>query len=329
MPALRPAVIAAVSSARRRQTSYDMKLGDTLQRTCRQMSRYLWIIRVALLALAASLASGGRPASAHDGLAERIAALSAQIAQSPSSPSLLVKRAELYRENRQWNEALADLDRAERIDPTIAIVNLVRAHVHLERKNWQAAADAATRFISRQPDHADARVVRARAYAELGRRQAAAADFTSALAVRPQPDLYIERAKALEGPGHDALEQALRSLDEGLARLGQIVTLELGAIDLELRLNRYDAALARLDGITARAPRKDTWLARRGAILERAGRPEDARAAYRAALDSLSSQSARIQQTRASVTLADELRADIGRLDRTPVAVSARQKRSR
>lgn len=59
--------------------------------------------------------------------------------------------------------------------------------------------------------------------------------------------------------------------------------------------------MARLDGITARAPRKDTWLARRGAILERAERPEEARAAYRAALDSLTSQSARIQQTRASV----------------------------
>jgi len=283
----------------------------------------------ALFAIAACLAPGGRVVSAHDGLAERIAALSAQIAQSPSSPSLLVKRAELYRENRQWSEALADLERAERIDPTIAIVNLVRAHVHLERKDWPAAADAATRFISRQPDHAGARVVRARAYAQLGRRLAAAEDFTSALAVRPQPDLYIERAKALAGLGRDGLEQALRSLDGGLGRLGPVVTLELEAIDLELRLNRYDAALTRLGGITVRAQRKDSWLARRGAILERAGRPEEARAAYREALDSLSSQSMRIQQTRASVTLADDLRADIERLDRKLVAVSERQKRSR
>ena len=131
------------------------------------------------------------------------------------------------------------------------------------------------------------------------------------------------------GPGRDAIEQALRSLDEGLARLGPIVTLELEAIDLELRLNRHDAALARLDGITARAPRKDSWLARRGAILERAGRPDQARAAYRAALDSLTSQSERIQQTRASATLAEELRADIERLDRKLTVTSDRPKRSR
>jgi len=290
---------------------------DTLNTpgTLQPVRRTRRIVGIALLVVAL-LGASGWIAFAHEGLAERIAALSTQIAQSPSSPSLFVKRAELYRENRQWSEALADLDRAERIDPTIANVSLVRAHVYFERKNWKAAADAATRFISRQPDHADARVVRARAYAQLGRRQEAAADFTSALVVRPQPELYIERAKALEGPGRDALGQALRSLDDGLARLGPIVTLELEAIDLELRLNRYDGALARLDGITARAARKDTWLARRGTILERAGRHEAARAAYRAALDSLSSQSDRIQQTRASMTLAEELRADIERLDR-------------
>jgi tetratricopeptide (TPR) repeat protein len=281
-----------------------------------------------MFAIAASIA-GGRLASAHDGLAARIAALSAQIAQSPSSPSLYIKRAELYRENRQWTEALADLDRAERIDPTIAISNLVRAHVQFDRRNWQAAVDAAARFLERQPDHADAHVVRARAHARLGRRQPAAADFTSALAVRAQPDIYIERARVLAEGGQASLEQAVQGLDEGIGRLGAIVTLELEAIDLELRLNRYDAALARLDRITARAPRKDSWLARRGAILERAGRPDQALAAYRAALDSISRQSERMQQTRASVTLAAELRAGIERLDRKLVGVSDGHKRSR
>ena len=281
-----------------------------------------------MLAIVASIA-GGRIAWAHDGLAARIAALSAQIAQSPSSPSLYITRAELYRENRQWTDALADLERAERIDPTIAISNLVRAHVNLDRRNWQAAVDAASRFLARQPDHADAHVIRARAYARLGRRQPAAADFTSALAVRALPDIYIERARVQAQGSHASLEQAVQGLDEGIGRLGAIVTLELEAIDLELRLSRHDAALARLDRVTTRAPRKDSWLARRGAILERAGRPDQALAAYRAALDALSRQSERIQQTRASVTLAAELRADIDRLDRKHIVLSDGHKRSR
>lgn len=272
-------------------------------------------IRAAALGLAC-LVGGGRPASAHDGLGARIAALSAQIVQSPSSPSLYLKRAELYRENRQWTEALADLDRTERIDPAMAVVHLVRAHVNVDRRNWEAAVDSASKFLARQPDHADAHLVRARAYAQQGRKQQAAADFTSALAVRPSPDVYIERARALSSGARAPLEDAVRGLDEGMARLGPIVTLELEAIDLEMRLNRYDSALARVDRIAARTPRKESWLARRGAILERAGRGDEARAAYRAALDSIAAQSERIQQTRASKALAADLRADLERLDR-------------
>jgi tetratricopeptide (TPR) repeat protein len=270
----------------------------------------------AAVSIALLLLGGGR-LLAHDGLAARIAALSAQIAQSPSSPSLFIKRAELYRENRQWTEAIADLDRAERIDPAIALANLVRAHVNFDRGQWQGAIDSSSRFLEHQPDHVDALIVRARAAAKLGRRQPAAADFTRALTGRPSPDIYIERARVLAPGGSSSIGQAIAGLDEGIARLGPIVTLELEAIDLEVQLKRYDAALARLDGIAARSPRKESWLARRGAILERAGRPEEASAAYRAALDSLSGQSDRIQQTRASMTLAAGLRADLERLNRS------------
>ena len=128
--------------------------------------------------------------------------------------------------------------------------------------------------------------------------------------------------------GGDGLTRALHSLDEGIVRLGPIVTLELEAIEVELRLNRYDAALARVDRISAQTPRKDSWLARRGAILERAGRLDEAHAAYRAALDAATSQPERIQHTGASMALVARLRADIARLDGR-VNASHGQKRSR
>jgi tetratricopeptide (TPR) repeat protein len=277
----------------------------------------LRVARAAIRLVIAAVVSGGDAVIAHDSLTARIAALSAQVAQSPSSPSLYIKRAELYRENRQWTEAIADLDRAERIDSTVGLANLVRAHVNSDRGQWQGAIDAASRFLERQPDHIDALVLRARAATKLGRPQAAAADFTRALSGRPSPDLYIERARVLAAIGPTSIEQAITGLDEGIARLGPIVTLELEAIDLETRLKRYDAALARVDAIVARSPRKESWLARRGAILELAGRRAEATAAYQSALDSLSSQSDRIQQTRASTALAADLRANLQRLNRS------------
>jgi len=261
----------------------------------------------ALFLLAPSLA-------AHDGLAEQIAALSVQIAASPANPELFVKRGELYRATRQYPQALADLDRAARLDPAFAAADLVRTYVCLDIGEYRSAADAATRFLTRQPGHAGALVARARALVKLGRVQDAAVDFTRALEAQPQPDVYIERARAAATAGPAAIEAALRGLDDGIRRLGPIVTLELEAMDIELRLAHYDAALARLDRVSAQAARKESWLARRGAILESAGRLDQARLAYQAALAAARSLPAWTQQTAASSALIERLRIDLTRL---------------
>ena len=73
-------------------------------------------------------------------------------------------------------------------------------------------------------------------------------------------------------------------LDEGLERLSGPVTLQIYAIDLELTRGHHDAALVRVDRIAATSPRKESWLVRRGEILEQAGRPVEARKAYDDAL---------------------------------------------
>jgi tetratricopeptide (TPR) repeat protein len=227
---------------------------------------------------------------------------------------VLIRRAELYREARQWQQALADLNRAEHLDPTRPGPDLVRAHVFLDARNWTDAIAAATRFLARQPRDADALIVRGRAQAGVGSSHAAIADFSLALEERPLPEVYIDRARVSAGLGRGGLEEAVTGLDAGIARLGPIVTLELEAVDAELRLKRYDAALARLDRVSAHASRKDSWLARRGAVLEHAGRLDEARATYRAALDSANSQPDSIRKTRASLALTDRLRDDIDRL---------------
>lgn len=269
---------------------------------------------VCVLTIAGVLALWVSLAFAHDGVADQIAGLSAQLARHPNSPDILVRRAALYREARQWKQALADLDRADRLDPTLPAPGLIRAHVFLDAQKWTAAVDAATRFLARRPGHADALLVRGRAQLQLGQTRPAVADFTRALDAQPLPDVYSERARAVARLGRGGLEEALHGLDEGIARLGSLVTLELDAVDLELQLHRYDAALARLDRLSAQAARKDSWLARRGAVLERAGRLEQAHATYTAALDSAASQPEHVRRTRASVTLTAQLRADIARL---------------
>jgi predicted negative regulator of RcsB-dependent stress response len=79
------------------------------------------------------------------------------------------------------------------------------------------------------------------------------------------------------------------------------------ALDLEEQGRDYKAALRRVDTIIEMAPRTDRWLMRRGDILTAAGRMDDARKAYRAALAALDDLPESQRRTIAST----ELRRDI------------------
>jgi tetratricopeptide (TPR) repeat protein len=124
---------------------------------------------------------------------------------------------------------------------------------------------------------------------KLGRHLASAEDYDRAirLTMESRPELYIERAQVLTAAGTNHFAEAVRGIDGGIAKLGPLVTLQLYAIDLELRQGRFNQALARLERIAAQSPRKETWLARRGEILKQAGRPGEANEAFRAALSAL------------------------------------------
>ncbi|MGH9658629.1 MAG: tetratricopeptide repeat protein, partial [Bryobacteraceae bacterium] len=270
----------------------------------------------ATLAVVSALLLGPGFVLAHDGLREQIAAITAQIAHDPQNVDLLARRAELYRATRQWKAALADLDRVHAIDPRMAAADLTRARVLLATGQVSASVDVASRLLARHPRHVDALLVRARANGKLHRPRAAIADFTSALETHPSPDVFIERARLNATVKPAGRVEALSGLDDAIARLGPLVTLELEAIDIEITLERFDAALARLDRVSRQAARQESWLVRRGAILERAGRFDEALASYRAAMRAATIEP-RVRQSRASAALLVQLQADILRLEKT------------
>lgn len=247
-------------------------------------------------------------ALAHEGVPEQIVAITAKIKREPKNASLYLQRGELYRLNRYWDRATADYDRASRLQPGLTVVDLARGKMLFESRRFQRAKFVLDRFLRQQPDHCEGLVTRARVLAKIGARLEAARDFTQALAAAPtpEPELYLERAQVLAGAAQ-YIQDALRGLDEGIKRLGPLVTLELAAIDLELRRKNYAAALTRLDVITAQSERKETWLVRRGEILKAAGRNEEARDAFNAALVAIDSLPPARRQSRTIIAL--QLRA--------------------
>jgi tetratricopeptide (TPR) repeat protein len=143
---------------------------------------------------------------------------------------------------------------------------------------------------------------------------AAAEDFGHAIefARTPNPELFIERAQAFRADGK--LDDAIATLDAGLAKLGALITLTQLAIDCEVEAGRLDAALARLAKVVDAAPRKERWLLRRGELLEKAGRIDVAREAYTAAQAALSKLPPERRATAAMEKLAQDLTAALTRL---------------
>lgn len=252
----------------------------------------------------------------------QIVEVSSQIEKQPRNAELYMRRAELHRAHYDWDLAQADFDYAYALDPKIPAIDLARARMFLEA-NWPLSCKTAVeRFLAKDPSNWEGRMIRARALAKLNRGLEAAEDYTKAIAKAPdgRPELFLERAQALASAGKEHVDEAIKGLDEGMQSMGPLVTLQLYAMDLETENARYDAALKRIDSVMAKAPRKETWLERRGNILRQAGRPEEAKKAYQAALDAMKTLPPGRRNVPAMVELEKRLRTNIEGLSGGPTA---------
>lgn len=224
---------------------------------------------------------------AHEDLTARILLLTAQISTNQNNVDALIQRGDMYRLHGNWMEARNDYAAAGKLAPDSGAVLLGQAQLHVDVGEDPAARAAFDEFIARFRTNSVALLGRARVLTRLGERKAAIADYSRAiaLAASPQPEEFLERA-SLQASEFGA-EKAIEGLDEGLARLGWVVTFQKAAIDYELKRRRTDQALARLETIIARANRKETWLAWKGEILMAAGKPQEAEGVFLATLKAM------------------------------------------
>jgi tetratricopeptide (TPR) repeat protein len=250
----------------------------------------------------------------HGDTHEALANVSREIQARPDDPKLYLRRGELHRAHQDWAASGADFDKAQELDATLIIAELLRGEMLADAGRLADAAAALDRFLRQCPDSTPGFTARARVHAREKRWVAAADDFNRAIefARTPNPELFIERAQALRAAGR--LDDAIATLDAGLAKLGALITLTQLAIDCEVEAGRLDAALARLAKVVDTAPRKERWLFRRGELLEKAGRSEAARAAYTAAQVALAKLPPERRATAAMEKLAQELTAALTRL---------------
>lgn len=240
----------------------------------------------AALLVALALATGFTKAHAHGDVHVQIELLTPKIEATPAA-ELYVKRADLHRLDENFMAALADLDRAEKLDPALDTIFMTRGRTQFEAGRFEHAIPALNRLLQSKPDHPEGLIFRARSFRALDDHAAALKDYDHLVAVMPAPapDCFLERAASLVVLKRP--QEAVHGLDEGIERLGNLIVLQQAAMQIELDLRHYDAALARTERIMAALQRKEVWLERRGDILAAAGRQSDALKAYTEALGAL------------------------------------------
>ena len=240
---------------------------------------------------------------------DEIVSLTKEIETTPKQAALFLRRGQLHRAHRDWTAAAADFDKARELDPTLHATDLARGEMLVEAGRANEAIEAFDRFLSRRPEHSAGYAGRARAHSAAKMWERAAEDFARAIACekQPEPELFVAQSQALRAAGK--IEMAIRVLDDGIMRLGALITFTQPAIDLEVEAGRLDAALARLAKVIQSAPRKERWLLRRGELLEKAGRLDAARDAFAAADSALAAVPSDRRATAAMQDLAKTIEA--------------------
>lgn len=267
-------------------------------------------LAVALLIVALSAAGGAfvpAVAARHDGVAEKLAALDREIAKAPTDARLWFARAEFSRLEGNWRAALADLDRAARLDPSLERVDLARARVRFEGGDVARAVELVQRYLARRPADREGQELLARASDALGDAAAASNAWDAAVALAPHdPDLRFEQARQRFARGGAHREIAIAQCDAGVAVTGAVALEEL-ALRFEVELAAFDAALRRVARLADRSPRPEIWRERATELLERAGRFD----AARAACIELERELARLPAARRRLPATNDLRARI------------------
>ncbi|MGH7894109.1 MAG: tetratricopeptide repeat protein [Candidatus Binatia bacterium] len=223
-------------------------------------------------------------ALAHLGMDELEREIGEEVARSPGDPAGHLNAARVHEQKREWDAALVELEVASERGADPDVVDTIRGRIFVAAGLPGRGKIEFDRVLVRRPDASGVLLERGRAWAKLGNADEAAADMRRAIASlpRPTPEQVIELRDVLLAAGRR--EDAVRALDAGMARVGRVASLQLAAVDLEVELHRYDDALRRIDELLAASPHDPSWVARRGEILQRAGRTAQSRAEYARAL---------------------------------------------
>ena len=224
-------------------------------------------------------------AIAHDDHQSQIARLDGELQdrsalEAAETIHKILRRADLYRRERNWVDALADYNQVSRLDPDNRTAMSGKAQLYLDNKQYHRALHWSALLLSAQADHIQAGLIHARAARELRQFDTALADFKRSIEQmeKPTPEVIIEYANTmLASDRTDAHFQAVSIIDKGAETLAHPVSLHSFALQLEKSTGHLESALKRVEAAISRNDNLLEWRLERIELLTDLARFETAR----------------------------------------------------
>ena len=251
------------------------------------------------------IALGSEQARAHGTHSSLMATIDARLADRPADGGLWYQRAVLEFEHEDFVAAAEDFSKAEKYAPGKYAVLWWQGRIFDATGKPNEAKAAMDLYLANYPLHWAALASRARVLMKLGETGDALVDFRASLANCPdaQPDLVQEVAQAFAS--HGEVNEAVDILEAGLKRIGQVPSLQMKLLDIEVRATRYESALSRIGGFQNTCARIEPWMEKRAIILAQAGKTAESKNAWRALIRHLKSLSPTERDSHSMIRLAE------------------------
>jgi len=254
---------------------------------------------------------------AHGPIHESIKRVTKKIKKKPNDPALYIERGQYYQVDENFDLALNDYLTAKGLDPEIKMIDFHCGQLFSEHGYPTTALRFANKFLSYNSNHVAGLMLRATIFVQLGEDSLAIIDYEKGIqqTKTPKPEYFVNISKAFIAADSTNFSSAIEWLEKGEEYLGFNIILKSYAYDLAKERKEYGKAVEIVDKVLPKMNRKETWLYKKGVVLELANDINNARNVYQETINHIKKLPVRLQKTKMMLELEANTRMALIRLN--------------
>lgn len=245
----------------------------------------------------------------HGELSVRIAEKTAAIRENPNNLILYMQRGELHLQHENPDSAIIDYEYALKHGIDTSTIHVLAAEAYLAAGRYDSGLEQVNQFLRMEPEHLKGFHTRGKIYEAKNEFLKARADFTLVIekAETARPQDYIHLANLhLKIDSLDS-KSAIETLEFGISRLGNIVSLQMMIYELYRADKNYELAHSKLDEMMEPLNRKERLLVEKAELFLAENKPIEAAETIIQAENSIATLHPRFQNSGATKKLMETI----------------------